>query len=191
YLAGGQLAHLGPSDSHPKAELFLIVKPLATSFGDTRALALDYQGPAIAAFQTLLSSGIQSGGPVRAALQFDRPANIDIHVIPPRNTLKLFTSGVVEFDLPIPLQIIDSEQRDILSAIGTCNTPVHVIHGLAGCGKSMLLQCLVAIYAAQNSRLPDADRNAEALLLTLRVPRHEFLQGLLQNATLQPDRALA
>ncbi|MFM7983213.1 MAG: hypothetical protein ACKPKO_28225, partial [Candidatus Fonsibacter sp.] len=41
---------------------------------------------------------------------------------PPRTTLRFFTTGVVEFDLPKPLQIIDTEERDILSAIGTSNT---------------------------------------------------------------------
>ncbi|MFM7987089.1 MAG: hypothetical protein ACKPKO_48040, partial [Candidatus Fonsibacter sp.] len=52
------------------------------------------------------------------------------------------TTGIVEFDLPTPLQIIDTEQRYIFSAIGTYSAFAHVIHGLAGSGKSMLLQCL-------------------------------------------------
>ncbi|MFM7982778.1 MAG: hypothetical protein ACKPKO_25990, partial [Candidatus Fonsibacter sp.] len=73
-------------------------------------------------------------------MQVDRPANIDMD--PPRNTLKLFTTGIVDFNLPISLQIIDAEQRDILSVIGTANDPGHVIYGLAGCGMSMMLQCL-------------------------------------------------
>ncbi|MFM7986819.1 MAG: hypothetical protein ACKPKO_46650, partial [Candidatus Fonsibacter sp.] len=77
---------------------------------------LDNQGPAIAAFKTLLSSRAQSEGPTKAALRFDRPANIDIDT--PRNTLRLFTTSVVEFDLPIHLRIINRDQRGILSAIG-------------------------------------------------------------------------
>ncbi|MFM7979442.1 MAG: AAA family ATPase [Candidatus Fonsibacter sp.] len=80
-------------------------------------------------------------------------------------------------------QIIDTEQRDILSAIGTSNAPVHVIHGLAGCGKSMLLQCLVAIYATRHSLLSAADRGAATILLRLQALHHEFLQWLLHNAT--------
>ncbi|MFM7988041.1 MAG: hypothetical protein ACKPKO_52880, partial [Candidatus Fonsibacter sp.] len=101
----GKLHTLGQATCTPsKPELAPRSKRLATSFGDTLALALDDQGPAIAAFKTLLSSGTQSGGDLpTAVLQFDRPANIDID--PPRNTLKLFTTGVVEFDLPKPVQI--------------------------------------------------------------------------------------
>ncbi|MFM7979566.1 MAG: hypothetical protein ACKPKO_09645, partial [Candidatus Fonsibacter sp.] len=128
--------------------------------------------------------GVQS----RQLKRFGRPANIDID--PTRNMLRLFTTGVVEFDLPKPLQIIDTEQRDILSAIGTSNAPVHVIHGLAGCGKSMLLQCLVAIYATHHYRLSAADRGAEAITLTLQALRHEFLQGLLHSATVQSEQVL-
>ncbi|MFM7986052.1 MAG: hypothetical protein ACKPKO_42735, partial [Candidatus Fonsibacter sp.] len=112
-------------------------------------------------------------------MQVDRPANIDID--PPRTTLQLFTTGAVEFDLPIPLQIIDAEQRGIRSAIGASNAPVHVIHGLAGCGKSMLLQGLVAIYATHHSRLSDLLLTAGPEPLTLQVLRHELLQGLLHN----------
>ncbi|MFM7988083.1 MAG: hypothetical protein ACKPKO_53095, partial [Candidatus Fonsibacter sp.] len=129
------------------------------------------------------------GGPVKAAWQCDIPAN-NIDTDPPRNTLKLFTTGDVEFDLPILLQTVGAEQRDILSAIGTANATVHVIHGLAGCGKSTLLQCLVAIYATHHSRFSAADRGAEAILLTLQVLRHEFVQALLHTATLQPNRFL-
>ncbi|MFM7987132.1 MAG: hypothetical protein ACKPKO_48255, partial [Candidatus Fonsibacter sp.] len=95
---------------------------------------------------------------------------------------KLLTQGI-EFDQPLPVKIIDAAQREILSAIVVASAPVHVIHGLAGCGKSMLLQCLVAICAAHDYRLSDADRGAETILLTFQVLRHEFLQGLLHNAT--------
>ncbi|MFM7978936.1 MAG: hypothetical protein ACKPKO_06430, partial [Candidatus Fonsibacter sp.] len=168
--------------------LILRIKPPATSFGDTLAFVLDYQRPAIAAFKTLLSSGNQSGVPVRAPLQFDRPANTDID--PPRNTLKLCTTGVVEFDLPMPLQIIDTKQRGIFSATGTSNAPVHVIHGLAGCGKSMMMQCLVAIYATHHSRLSDMLMTLAPKPLTLQVLRHEFLQCLLHSAYVQPERVL-
>ncbi|MFM7989663.1 MAG: hypothetical protein ACKPKO_61155, partial [Candidatus Fonsibacter sp.] len=54
------------------------------------------------------------------------------------------------------------------------------------CGKSTMLQCLVVMCATHHYGLSAADRDAKALLLTLRVLRNEFLQGLLHNATLQP-----
>ncbi|MFM7989054.1 MAG: hypothetical protein ACKPKO_58050, partial [Candidatus Fonsibacter sp.] len=125
----------------------------------------------------------QSAGPARAALQFDVPANMDIDL--PRNTLKRLNTGEVEFDLPIPLQIIDAEQRENHRAIRTSSAPVHVIHGLAGYGKSMMLQCLVAMDATRHSRLSAADRGAEAIWLTLQALRHEFLKELLHNTTLR------
>ena len=56
----GTLRILGQATRAPsvpdKRELVLRIKPPATSFGDTRALVLGNQGPAIAAFKTLLSS---------------------------------------------------------------------------------------------------------------------------------------
>ncbi|MFM7979231.1 MAG: hypothetical protein ACKPKO_07940, partial [Candidatus Fonsibacter sp.] len=178
----GNLHVLGKSTRTPsKPELAVRIKPPATSFGDTLALVLDYDGPAIAAFKTLRSSRTQSGGPVKATLQVDGPAKSD----PEQNTLKLLTAGIVELDLPIPLQISDAEQQDILSANGTYNAPVHVIPCLAGYGKPTMLQCMVAIYAAHHYRLSAAGRGAKVTLWEL---RHEFLQGLIHKAAfLQPE----
>ncbi len=57
--------------------------PPATDFGETIALVLDYQGPAITTFMTLRSSRSLSGGTVRATLQFDGPPD---SYNPPRRT---------------------------------------------------------------------------------------------------------
>ena len=74
-------------------------------------------------------------------MQLDRPADGDSD--PPENTLqRLFPKGF-EMELPHALQIIDAEQRGILRAIAASTAPAHVIHALAGCGNSILLQCLV------------------------------------------------
>jgi ABC-type dipeptide/oligopeptide/nickel transport system ATPase subunit len=73
------------------------------------------------------------------------------------------------------------------------NSPVHVIHALAGCGKSTVLQCLVALFAAAHAALlsfdlrPAAPSDSEAdlevlvFILRTRTLRHEFLQTLLHN----------
>ncbi|MFM7983071.1 MAG: hypothetical protein ACKPKO_27490, partial [Candidatus Fonsibacter sp.] len=63
HLAGGHIAHIATRTPGPPGtrELVLRIKPLATSFGDTLALVLDSQGPAIAACKTWLGSGTQSG----------------------------------------------------------------------------------------------------------------------------------
>ncbi|MFM7980800.1 MAG: hypothetical protein ACKPKO_15920, partial [Candidatus Fonsibacter sp.] len=56
----GTLHILGQATRTPRPpgtrELVLRIRHPATSFGDTLALVLDNQGPAIAAFKTLLSS---------------------------------------------------------------------------------------------------------------------------------------
>ena len=95
-------------------------------------------------------------------------------------------------DLPLPLQIIDAEQRGILRATGAPAAPAHVIHALAGFGKSLLLQCLVAMYAAHHSRLLAKERSAEVLLLTLRtrVVRHVFLQGVLHISAMLLEQVI-
>ena len=69
---------------------------------------------------------------------------------------------------------------------------MHPIHALSGCGKPILLQCPVAMYAAQHYCLSDEERGAKVLLLTLhtKVLRHEFLQGLLRDAALQPEQVI-
>jgi len=85
--------------------------PPATNFGETIALALDYQGPVITTFMALRSSGSLSGGPVRATLQFDGPPDSDSP--PPKTTLrKLFRPGF-KLDLPLALQCIDAEQQHV------------------------------------------------------------------------------
>jgi hypothetical protein len=82
-------------------------------------------------------------------------------------------------DLPLPLHIIDDEQRGNVRAIGASTAPRDFIHAVASCGKSIPLQRLVAMYAAHQSRLSAEPRNVAVLLLKLRarVLRNEFLQG--------------
>ena len=183
-LANRHLAHPDPCASRSvRVRAHDLFAPPVADFGETLVLVLDYMGPAITASMTLRRCGSQSGGPVRAALQFDYG---QAEGEPPENTPPGF-----EHDLPLPLRIIDTEQSEVLLAIGDSTQPVHAIHALAGCGKSVLLHCLVAMYALYHSCLPTAQRNAEVLLLTLRtrVLRHEFLQGLLKLA-LQPDQVI-
>ena len=47
--------------------------------------------------------------------------------------------------MPEKLSFIDAEQWSVVQAISVA--AVHVIHALAGCGKTALLQCLIHIYA--------------------------------------------
>ena len=98
-----------------------------------------------------------------------------------------FHGGFFE-DLPPALRIIDQQQRGILAAMAVSDAPVHVTHALAGCGKSTVLQCLVALYAKRHARVLDSEAGSHVLVCVLRVRtlRHELLQALLQNQALQP-----
>jgi hypothetical protein len=117
--------------------------PATTDFGDTLVLVLDYAGPAVTTFTTLRHQNATLSGPVRAALQLSGLGDV------PRseNVLQeVFYTNWVR-DLPPSLKIIDDQQQAVLNAIGRSGAAVHVIHALAGCGKSTVLQCLVFLYA--------------------------------------------
>jgi hypothetical protein len=122
-------------------------KLAAVDFGETLVLILDYAGPAITTFMTLRNAEASLRAPVRAALDIAGPASERIS----RNCLpKILYNGFVD-DLPPALQIIDQEQRDILTAMAASDAPVQVIHALAGSGKSTILQCLVALFAKHHA----------------------------------------
>ena len=93
---------------------------------------------------------------------------------------------------PPALQIIDQEQRAILSNIAQSDAPVQIIHALAGCGKSTILQCIVSLYARRHAALDLEAASSKVLVLTLRTRtlRHEFLQALLHHQILMPDRVV-
>ena len=127
----------------------LTLRPAADDFGETLALILDYAGPAIATFMTLRSAEASLRGPARAALAVAGQASDQSC----RNALRLiFYDGFLN-DLPPALKTIDQQQRGILTAMADSDAPAHVIHVLAGCGKSALLQCLVALFAAHHAAL--------------------------------------
>ena len=62
------------------------------------------------------------------------------------NTLKFMFRGE-RWGLPQKRNVIDAEQRNVLQAISESDAAMHLIHTLACCGKTALLQCLVHIYA--------------------------------------------
>ncbi|MFM7981288.1 MAG: hypothetical protein ACKPKO_18430, partial [Candidatus Fonsibacter sp.] len=92
----------------------------------------------------------------------------------------------------LALQCVDAEQHDVMDTIRISDMPAHVVHALALCGQSMLLYCVVSMYAAHHSRLSAAERGVEVLLLTLRtrVLRHDFLQCLLNKGASQLEQAI-
>ena len=164
--------------------------PASDDCGETLVLVLDYAGPAITTFMTLRRENAALTGPVRAALALSGP----LYNPPPpsENTLQQVFCNGWETRLPASLQIIDEEQRAILSSICDSTSPVHVIHALAGCGKSTVIQCLVALYAAWHERLSPEEQGSEVLMVTLRTRtlRHEFLQGLLHHMVLKPGQVI-
>jgi len=167
----------------------MIFSPSTDDFGETLVLVLDYAGPTIATFMTLRLKKAKLTGPVRAALKLSGPFG---DIPPSANVLaRVFYPGW-ERCLPPSLQIIDDEQRAILSSIGDSTAAVHVIHALAGCGKSTILHCLVALYAAHHEQLSLADQGSEVLMVTLRTRtlRHELLQTLLHDKILKPHQVI-
>ena len=113
----------------------LVFKPAADDFGETVVLILDYAGPAATTFMTLRHVEASRRGPARAALRLTGQASEGSA----RNALcSAIHDGVLEA-LPPALQIIDQQQRGILTAMAKSNAPVHVIHALAGCSKSTVL----------------------------------------------------
>ena len=104
-------------------------------------LILDYAGPAVATFMTLRHGEASLRGPARAALSLTGHGGDGVS----RSTLhRIFHDGFFE-DLPPALKIIDQQQQGILAAMAASHAPVHVTRALAGCGKSTVLQCLVAL----------------------------------------------
>ena len=135
----------------------IIFKPLADDFGETVALILDYAGPAVTTFMALRHREASLRGPARAALSLTGHRRDGIS----RNTMhNIFREGFLE-DLPPALRIIDQQQRGILAAMAVSDAPVHVTHALAGCGKSTVLQCLVALYAARHVRMLDSEAGSQ------------------------------
>ena len=159
--------------------------PAAEDFGETLVLVLDYAGPAITAFMTLEGSDAKLRGPV-----LDPSAPPDDALM--TNSLRDVFYPDFLVNLPPALQIIDQEQRAILSNIAQSDAPVQIIHALAGCGKSAILQCIVALYARRHAGLDLEAASSEVLVLTLRTRtlRHEFLQALLHHHILMPDRVI-
>ena len=163
-------------------------KPAADDFGESLVLILDYAGPAITTFMTLKNAEASLRGPVRAALDVTGQAS-DSSL---RNTWRdIFYDGFFD-ELPPALKFIDQQQRDILTRMSVSNAPVHVIHALAGCGKSTVLQCLVALFAAHHAALSDSEAGSQVLVFILRTRtlRHEFLQTLMRNQVLKPEQVI-
>jgi hypothetical protein len=77
-----------------------------------------------------------------------------------------------------------------MAAIAASDAPVHVIHALAGCGKSAVLQYIVALFAARHSALPDAEAGSQMLLLVATTRTLRLLQTLLRNQVLKPAQVL-
>jgi hypothetical protein len=164
--------------------------PPSDDCGETLILVLDYAGPAITTFMTLRRETATLSGPVRAALELLNPLHNDPP--PSENTFQQVFWRGWETRLPTSLQIIDEEQRAILNSISESTAAVHVIHALAGCGKSTVIQCLVALYAAWHDDLTLKEKGSEVLMVTLRTRtlRHEFLQGLLHHNVLKTGQVI-
>ena len=107
-------------------------------------MVLEYAGLAIAAFSTLQRAEVlEPESPVRAALVFEPPPD---GCPCAENTVKVIFR-MERWGLPEKLSCIDSEQWNVVQAISESDAAVRVIHALAGCGKTALLQCLIHIYA--------------------------------------------
>ena len=171
-------------------------KPAADDFGEAVVLILDYAGPAVTTFMTLRLAEASLRGPVRAALCVTgQPSDGSV-----RNAMRGAIRDGFFAALPPALTIIDKHQRGILAAIAISSAPVHVIHALAGCGKSTVLQCLVALHASHHAAALAREAESEAgagagssvlvVLLRTRTLRHEFLQALLRSQALAPEQVV-
>ena len=120
-------------------------------------------------------------GPHR--LEFGRPRR--------RRGLQVYLAQHVP-RLPPALRIIDQQQRGLLAAMAVSDALGHVTHALAGCGKSTVLQCLVARYAKRHARMLDSEAGSRVLAFVhrTRTLRREFLQTLLHNQALQPGQVI-
>ena len=104
---------------------------------------------------------------------------------------KIFREGCLE-ESPPALRVIDQQQRGMLAAMVVSDAPVHVTHALAGCGKSTVLQRIVALYAKRHARMVGSEAGSHVLVFALRARtlRHELLHALLQNQALQPGQVI-
>ena len=119
----------------------MTVSPPSEDGGETKFWSC--RASAHTTFMTLRRDNAMLTGPVRAALRLSGPLLNDPPS--PENTLQVVFGGQWQTHLPTSLRIIDEEQRGILQSIATSESAVHVIHALAGCGKSTVIQCLVAL----------------------------------------------
>ena len=165
-----------------------VIKPRADDFGENVVVFVGYVGLAVTTFMTPRNAETSLRGPGRTALKLaSRGSNGSS-----RNTLRsLYHTNFLE-GLPAALRISDQQQRGIAAAMAASDVPGHVIHALAGCGKSIVLQWLVALYAARHARMLDSEAGSHALAFVLRARtlRHEFLRTLLRNQTLQPGQVM-
>ena len=179
-------------------------EPPAEEFGPTIMLVLDYIGPLVSVFGCL-QKGLHNlapmqwpgTGPVKAALLWDDgwESNQDEFLVDPAlpplsaksfNALSKVIPPDFPFNLPKALDCIDAEQVSVLAAIRASDAPLHLVHALAGTGKSMIMQVILAQYV-RKTREPN-----RFLLVTLRNRplRHEFLETLLDNKVLEPKDVL-
>ena len=179
--------------------------PRADAYGESLLLVLDYIGPMLAVFGCLRkaikdlegagpSTAWLATGPVRAALNWapgEREAAEPCspgHALPLNLRCQNTLSEVIgtKPELPEAIDILDEQQAKILEALREANKPCHLVHALAGAGKSWLLQAILAICTKQ-TRQP-----GKFLLVTLRNRplRHEFLETLLKNKILEPEEVL-
>ena len=177
--------------------------PPAQAGGESLLLVLDYIGPTRYCLR-LPSQGHQGHG--GRPLAGDRPGAGGPELGPGRgggvaepcspegnlpsnlryvNTL----SDVINPDIPLPpaISTLDEQQAKVLEALREANMPCHLVHALAGTGKSRLLQAILAMWDTARQRHP-----GKFLLVTLRNRplRHEFLETLLDDHILKPDEVL-
>ena len=171
-------------------------EPAAEEFGPTLMFVMDYIGPLVSVFGCLHQGLRNLGpmhwpatGPVRAALVWERGLVTSDGPHPtakPFNALsKAIPPDFLE-NLPKALTCIDKEQAAVIGAIRASDAPLHLVHALAGTGKSMVIQALLAHWVS-NTRVAN-----RFLLVTLRNRplRHEFLETLLENKVLEPQDVL-
>ena len=176
----------------------LTFAPKAEHFGDSILLVMDYVGPIVSVFNCLRKAMLDeqlagnpwvATGPLQATLNWDDAGQVAGPASPPisvswQNTL----TGVIDMNLALPQSIrgLDAQQRQVLEALRAQAVPCHLVHALAGTGKSYILQAILAnwVHARQT--------NDRYILLTLRNRplRHEFLETLLANKILQPEQVL-
>ena len=113
-------------------------------------LVINYQGPLLSAFSSLIDRGtssdmnappaVQCSGPARAALRWTSPpiaGQVNVYA-------GLFHDDSAFEAMPAALtQRLDEEQRSVLRGISASTKAVHVVGALAGTGESQLARCLI------------------------------------------------